>query len=80
MLFKEGTLDGLIRSYTLDLPFIKTKLINLYSQDDLVQDPEDFVQGHGYIATESYVVKPTPLIFIYSIQNNEHKTFRSYGN
>ena len=74
MLFKEGTLDGLIRSYTLDLPFIKTKLINLYSQDDLVQDPEDFVQGHGYIATESYVVKPTPLIFIYPIQNKQQWT------
>ena len=39
-----------------------------------MQDPEDFVQGHGYIATESYVVKPTPLIFIYSIQNKQQWT------
>ncbi len=45
-----------------------------------MHDPEDSVQGRGYIATESYVAKPVPLIFIYPIQNNEQKPSCSHGS
>ena len=37
----------------------------------MIEVQDDYIQGEGYIATESYVCKPDPLIFIYKQEEND---------
>jgi len=32
---------------------------------------DEYIQGKGYIAVESYVLKPEPLIFIYKQEEDD---------
>ena len=36
----------------------------------MIEVQDDYIQGEGYIATESYVCRPDPLIFIYKEDND----------
>ena len=37
----------------------------------MIEVQDDYIQGEGYIAVESYVSKPEPLIFIYKQEDND---------
>ena len=37
----------------------------------MIEVQDDYIQGQGYIAIESYVYKPEPLIFIYKQEDND---------
>ncbi len=37
----------------------------------MIEVQDDYIQGEGYIATESYVCKPDPLIFIYKQEEDD---------
>ncbi len=37
----------------------------------MIEVQDEYIQGEGYIATESYVCKPDPLIFIYKQEDND---------
>ena len=45
--------------------------ITLTTRKKMIEVQDDYIQGEGYIATESYVCKPDPLIFIYKQEEND---------
>ena len=44
--------------------------ITLMTKKKMIEVQDEYIQGEGYIATESYVCRPDPLIFIYKEDND----------
>ena len=45
--------------------------ITLMIMKKMIEVYDEYIQGRGYIAVESYVAKPEPLIFIYKQEKND---------
>ena len=43
----------------------------LMTKKKMIEVQDEYIQGEGYIATESYVCRPDPLIFIYKQKDDD---------